>query len=433
MVFAGFATCCQHIHVALTLNFPMESSSSPGPATPDTATPALSHPEARQAAVTGNLPGTSLANRLPTTNVAVTVLATIAFIWALRWAQDFFVPLLFGILIAYTLNPLVSWLERCRIHRLLATSIVMLVLCAAGVMVANSAYRQAQSIADELPWAAYKLTSAYKRVDSGSMGPIDKLRIATEALREAAKPEEKPEPPSGNGNGNGSDAPAPPSVVVKAAEFDLNDWLWKGSLNAAAFAGQMVMVLFLVFFALLSGDTFKRKLVRLAGPSLSHKKVTVHILEDINRSIQKYMMMLLVTNVILGLITWGLLQTIGLHNAVAWATAAALLHIIPYFGSLLAALAIAVASFLQFESFTMMFIAAGLTLGAATLVGMLVATWMTGRIARMNAMAVFVALLFGTWLWGVWGMLLCVPTVVVVKVVSSHIEGLNPLAELLGD
>lgn len=407
----------------------METSSSSDPASPDPATPALSHPEARQAAATGNLPATSLANRLPTTNVAVTVLATIAFIWALKWAQDFFVPLLFGILIAYTLNPLVSWLERCRIHRLLATSIVMIVLCAAGVMVANSAYRQAQSIADELPWAAYKLTNAYKRVDSGSMGPIDKLRIATEALRQAAKPQEKPEPSASDDQST----PAPPPVVVKAAEFDLNDWLWKGSLNAAAFAGQMVMVLFLVFFALLSGDTFKRKLVRLAGPSLSHKKVTVHILEDINRSIQKYMMMLLVTNVILGIITWGLLQAIGLHNAVAWATAAALLHVIPYFGSLLAALAIAMASFLQFESFTMMFIAAGLTLGAATLVGMLVATWMTGRIARMNAMAVFVALLFGTWLWGVWGMLLCVPTVVVVKVVSSHIEGLNPLAELLGD
>src|SRR3546814_2873867 len=51
---------------------------------------------------------------------------------------------------------------------------------------------------------------------------------------------------------------------------------------------------------------------------------------------------------------------------------------------------------------------------------MLVATWMTGRIAKMNALAVFVALLFGAWLWGVWGMLLCVPAIVVVKVVRSE-------------
>src|SRR5690606_40999723 len=110
-----------------------------------------------------------------------------------------------------------------------------------------------------------------------------------------------------------------------------------------------------------------------------------------------------------------------------------LLHVIPYVGSLLATLAIALAAFLQFESFTMMFLAAGLTLGASTVIGMLVATWMTGRIARMNAMAVFVALLFGTWLWGVWGMLLCVPTIVLVKVVSQHIEGLQPIAELLSE
>src|SRR3546814_8461420 len=75
---------------------------------------------------------------------------------------------------------------------------------------------------------------------------------------------------------------APPAVVLKPTDFNLNDWLWAGSISAAAFVGQMTMVLFLVFFAPLSGDTFKRKLVRLTGPSLSNKKITVQILADIN-------------------------------------------------------------------------------------------------------------------------------------------------------
>lgn len=366
------------------------------------------------------------AQQRPVASVALTVLASLAFIAALKWAQEFFIPLVFGILISYTLSPMVGWLVKRKLPRPLATGIVMSILCASTALVATSVYMQAQSIVDDLPVAAYRLSNAYKRMDTGGVGPIEKVRIATEALKEAASS-------SDSNEGGSNETPAPPPVVVKAAEFDLNDWLWAGSLSVAAFMGQMIMVLFLVFFALLSGDTFKRKLVRLTGPSLSHKKITVNILEDINQSIQKYMLMLLVTNIILGILTWVLLELIGLENAGAWATAAALLHIIPYFGSLIASLAIALAAFLQFDSFSMMFLASGLTLGAATLVGMLVATWMTGRIAKMNTTAVFVALLFGTWLWGVWGMLLCVPIIVVVKVVSSHVEGLSPIAELLGE
>jgi predicted PurR-regulated permease PerM len=58
---------------------------------------------------------------------------------------------------------------------------------------------------------------------------------------------------------------------------------------------------------------------------------------------------------------------------------------------------------------------------------------MTGRFAKMNMAAVFVSLLFWTWLWGVWGMLLGIPIIVIVKVVSQHVEQLHPVAELLGE
>src|SRR5690606_23101048 len=212
-------------------------------------------------------------------------------------------------------------------------------------------------------------------------------RSAANTLKEAAAPSEE---------NAASDlqhtVTPPPASVVKPPEFNLNDWLWAGSVGAAAFVGQMTMVLFLVFFALLSGDTFKRKLVRLTGPSLSNKKITVQILDDINTSIQKYMLMLLVTNTLLGLATWAALHWIGLDNPGAWALAAALLHVIPYFGSILASVAIGCAAFLQFESFSAMLLAAGVTLTIATFVGMLGATWNTGRSAKMKAMEVFVAM-----------------------------------------
>jgi predicted PurR-regulated permease PerM len=88
---------------------------------------------------------------------------------------------------------------------------------------------------------------------------------------------------------------------------------------------------------------------------------------------------------------------------------------------------------MQFDSFPMAFLASGISLAIATVVGTFVTTWMTGRIAKMNAAAVFISLLFWGWLWGIWGMLLSIPLVVIAKVVSEHVEQLQPVAELLGE
>ncbi|MGB7481047.1 MAG: AI-2E family transporter, partial [Burkholderiaceae bacterium] len=227
--------------------------------------------------------------------------------------------------------------------------------------------------------------------------------------------------------------PAPaPAPAPAAPPFQLSSWLWASSIGAMAFMGQVMVVIFLVFFILASGDIFKRKLVKLAGPSLTSKRITVSILNDINTSVQKYMFMLLVTNGLLTLLMWAALRAVGLENAGAWALAAGLLHVVPYFGPLLIAGALGLAAFMQFGTFGMMLLVIGISLAAATLIGTFITTWMTGHIAKMNAAAVFIGLLFWGWLWGVSGLLLGIPIIVIIKVVSEHVEGMLPLAELLG-
>ena len=88
---------------------------------------------------------------------------------------------------------------------------------------------------------------------------------------------------------------------------------------------------------------------------------------------------------------------------------------------------------MQFNTFSMALLAAGASLAIATVVGSFVTTWMTGRIARMNTAAVFVALLFWAWLWGIWGMFLSIPITAIMKVVAGHVEQLQPIDELLGN
>lgn len=355
--------------------------------------------------------------------LALGILAVVALVWALRGAQDFFVSLLLGIIVAYTLNPLVVWLERIKVPRALGTTLVMVgVLCALGFG-AYSLRGQAQSIVDQLPSVTAKLSQALASVQHSQRRNMKKVQNAARALQNAASPAVAP---------SAADD-APTHVVIDAPAFKLDNFLWAGSIGVLGFLGQAAMIIFLVFFLLLTGDIFKRKLVRIAGPSLAQKKITVQILDDINQSIQRYMLMLLITNVLVGVLSWAAFRALGLENAGAWAVVAGVFHLIPYFGPAVTAAVTGVAAFMQFDSVSSAVFVAGASLLVATFVGTFVATWMTGRIAKMNTAAVFIALLFGGWLWGMWGMLLSIPLVVIVKVISQQIEELHSLAELLSE
>jgi predicted PurR-regulated permease PerM len=354
---------------------------------------------------------------------ALGIMATVALIFALDWAQPFLITLLLGILFAYTLNPLVVWLERIRVPRVVGASMVMLaVVCAIGFG-SYTLRGQVQRILAQLPAAASKLSTGFDKVRSGQNSNMKNVQAAASTIEQATSQADQ----------SGLPKQRTTHVVIDTPTFKLSSFLWAGSMGVAAAIGQAAMVLFLVFFFLLGGDLYKRKLVRLAGPTLSKKRITLHILDDINESIQKYMFMLLVTNVSVGLLTWIALHWLGLENAGAWAVAAGLLHVIPYAGPALTAAVLGMAGFMQFDSLSLGLITAGASLAIATVVGTFVATWMTGKFAKMNTAAVFVSLLFWSWLWGVWGLLLGIPIIVIVKVVSQHVEQLHSVAELLGE
>jgi len=357
--------------------------------------------------------------------LALVILATIAVVFALEWAQSFFIPVLLGILLAYTLNPLVEWLEQIRIHRVAGASLVIVAVVCALVFGTYSLRGQMLTVIEQLPEVASQLSTNLAKLGKGQLDTMQKVQTAASQLEQAAS--------QATGIPSTPKKPATRVVIDDPSAFKMGNFLWAGSMGAVGYVVQATMVLFLVFFLLLSGDTYKRKLVRLTGPSLSSKKITVQILSDINHSIQRYMFMLLITNILVALLAWMAFHWIGLDNAGAWAVAAGMLHIIPYLGPGLIAIATGMVALMQFDSFTMALLVAGAWLVIAITVGTFVTTWMTGRIARMNSAAVFISLLFWGWLWGIWGMLLSVPIIVIVKVVSEHVEPLQPMAELLGE
>ncbi|MDQ9170578.1 AI-2E family transporter [Oxalobacteraceae bacterium R-40] len=348
--------------------------------------------------------------------IALTVLMVLAILFSLQWAQKFLIPLVLGIFIAYTLNPVVGWLERIHVPRVLGTALIMIAICGGAIAAGNTLYKEFNAILAGMPEAAKKISRAVTRAQNGP-NPVEQMEKAAQEIEKAA----------------GVGQPTKKSAQPPAPAIKVREWLIEGSMNALSLVTQLTMVLFLVFFLLLAGDTFKRKLVRITGPKISDKKTAVQIMDEIHDSVQSYMFMLLVTNVLLAAMMWVALRWIGLENAGAWAAAAGLLHIIPYFGPILITITSGISAFLQFESIPMALLVAGCSLGIATFVGTFVTTWMTGKLVKMNPTAVFVGLLFWGWLWGMWGMLLGIPIIVIVKVVSEHVESMNPIAELLGE
>ena len=262
-------------------------------------------------AATATLPATHTP--VDARGLALALLATLATVFALSWAQTFLVPLLLGVVITYTLSPVVYGLERLRIPRTVGSVLVMSGVVAALALSAYSLRGQVQTIIEELPIATAKLSASLAELQKSQRGNLQKIQSAASDVESAT-----------TAAVGGATRQAATRVIVEPPKFRLDDFLWQSSLGAIGVAGQAAMVAFLVFFLLLGGDTFKRKLVRLAGPTLSKRKITVKILDDINGAIQKYMLMLVVTNLMVILLSWLAFHFIGLDNAGAWAAAAGL-------------------------------------------------------------------------------------------------------------
>jgi predicted PurR-regulated permease PerM len=159
----------------------------------------------------------------------------------------------------------------------------------------------------------------------------------------------------------------------------------------------------------------------------------VQILDEINKQIERVLLVHLFNSIVVGLATWLAFRAIGLEEAGLWAIAAGIFNNIPYFGPVIVSTVTAVVAFLQFGTVTMAAYVAGISLAITSLEGWLLLPWLTSRASRTNEVAVFVGLIFWSFIWGIWGTLLAVPMLVAVKACCDRIEDFKPVGELLGE
>ena len=216
----------------------------------------------------------------PERRPAIRLVPALAVIVGLWWGQVVLMPLVLSVLVSYALEPIVNRLGSLHIARPFAVPLLLMALLGGTGFAIYSLRSEAVLFLEQLPEATHTVRQAFQSEHRDQPGAVARVQQAAQELENAAKDAAEP-----NGASTGIT-----SVRIEEPTFKWNDYLWQGSRGVLEFGGQLFVVLCLVYYLLASGDLYKRKLVRIVGPSLSQKKVTLHILQEIDRQIERFLL-----------------------------------------------------------------------------------------------------------------------------------------------
>ena len=352
------------------------------------------------------------------------LMAALAVIFTLQWARDVLIPLVLALFISYILDPMVSWLEGRRIPRAIGTAVVLLAVTAGIGAAAYSLGRQGEAILEQLPAAAQKFRQSLEAGRSDPGGALNKVNKAASELEKAAS----------EATDSAASQPKRGATKVQVTQpaLDIGDYLWVGTVGAFGFALQALLISFLVYFLLVSGRTFRRRLVQIAGPSFGKKRNTVEILDEVNLQIQRFLLVQIYTSLLMGGAVWLAFRWVGLENAGMWGIAAGVLKSIPFVGGTVIIGGTMLVGYLQFGTISMAFLIGGISIALKSLEGLLLSPLMTSKRGQIHTVWIFVGILFWGWIWGVWGLLLGIPILMAAKAICDRVEGLRPIGALLG-
>jgi predicted PurR-regulated permease PerM len=196
-------------------------------------------------------------------------------------------------------------------------------------------------------------------------------------------------------------------------------------------AGTSLTIIFVLsLFLLASGTMFYEKIIQ-SFASLSEKKRALRVVYDVESEISHYLLTVALINAGLGTVIalglWGL----GVPNSLVWGAAAALLNFLPYVGAFMTILLVSVIALISFDSISYALLAPAFVLLCDIVEGQFVTPMVVGRRLEINAVAIFIAIAFWSWLWGFVGALMAVPLLVVIKVFCDHFDGLSHVGNFL--
>ena len=355
----------------------------------------------------------------------------------LYFGRDVLIPLALSVLLSFLLAPGVRWLERHRLPRALATTVMVgLSCCVIAGLVWVSAV-QFLHFAASLPEYKNNIQDKISILRSDPEGSLGKARrtideIGTEMAKQDAAAAAAPAP---RGSPRSSRLPAqgesPIPVTIEEAQrtpFQLMRELITPLIVPLAVAGAVILF---TFFMLLRREDLRDRSIRLVGHG--QLNVTTQVFEEAANRVSRYLRVQLMVNVSYGLPVGIALYAIGIPNAALWGVLATALRFIPYLGAWIgAALPIALA-FAISKDWSLVVWTVAVFLVMELITANVIEPWAYGASTGMSPLAVIVAAVFWTWLWGGVGLLLAVPLTVCLVVLGRYIPQFAFLSIMLGD
>lgn len=362
-----------------------------------------------------------LIDAISVRSAALVLLASMATLYFIDWAQPVLLPLVVAVLISYALDPLVSVLDRIRIPRPLGAAIVLAGLIAVGATAGTPLKQEAMAMLDKIPVAINEFQRKEARNRDTEESIVEKAQTAAKKIEATAAKDQQV-----------AAQPGITPVRVVDQPMDVQAYIIKGSPAALILISQFFSVLLLVYFLLAVGSLYRRKVVRISGPSFGRMRKAARIMDDLHHQIRRFLFVMVISALFVGVLTWLAFLGLGMEQAALWGVVAGIASGVPYLGPFLVFIGTGVAGFIQFGALDNAIIIAGTSLLITSIQGNLLTPWLTSYISSLNAVAIFIGLLFWGWLWGPIGLIVATPILMIIKSLCDHVVNLRAIGELLG-
>ncbi len=352
------------------------------------------------------MPATRILRNSKVTERSLGVLAVgaaIAFCYVVR---ELLVPSVVALVLAFTVHPLVAWLEKRHVPHVVAALAGTVLATGLVVLVLAVLYGRIQELAGELPAYEDRLRETW----AGISRRVLHLRAQTAELA----------PPRQPGTVRVEENVPWTALIVGTAQ------------GAIALAAAATMAVFVLYFALAEGPRFRKKFLAHAGSDPESRARAVAALDELHRDVSQYMWNRILLNAVLGVVVW-FCYALWLEHAPVWGLTTALLHFIPYVGPATGIVFPVLMALLQYGDVAHVLLAGGIYLILVSLQGNVVDPIFLGRQLRLSALVVFVGSLFFFWLWGPVGLFVAVPVLSTVRIACKYVPRLSAIADFLAE
>lgn len=312
-------------------------------------------------------------------------------------AADVILPIVLALVLKLLLQPGMRFLERLHFPRTAAALTLIVAIFAIIVAIGAAMSGPAASWATKLPNGVQRIEEKL----SFLARPIGTLQTFLHQF-----------------DGGTSAAPGGPPMV---------ELLLKGTQHFASGFFEMLLVL---FFLLLSGDTFLRRMVEIV-PSFRDKRRVVEISQQVEENISAYLGTITVMNALVGIATAVVMWACGIEDAVLWGVVAFLLNYVPIMGPLVGVVLFGFVGLLSIDNLWYALLPAGGYFLIHLIEGETITPMLLARRFTLNPVLVIIGLIFWFWMWGVPGAVLAVPMLAMAKIVCDGVRPLNALGHFL--